>query len=307
MNQLLSFRTRLLLFGTLIITWLYLFNLLTYQYHAASYLSFIDMLALLPGILLYIFSYHIKSSHPNLAFILEALWIIIIVSLFTTLFSIVIQYTPLTLQDEVCLKLDELLKFNIITIVNWIHQFPKLIALLKAAYNSIMGELVLAPIVLALLQQRRQFDILINVCLITTIIGFTFYYFFPTSAPAHILSNAYFTELMYSVSERFYDIQHHIPNDHIMGGIIGLPSFHAIWAIMIVYSFKNYKILFYILLVWNSLIMASILTLGWHFLVDIIASFILVAFAIRVAEQNSSYHDIPYKAMLKNYKIEFNK
>ncbi len=300
----LSFRTKLIFIVILIATGLFLFNLFTYKYQASSYITFNDLLIILPAYLLYIFSKNIKQSHPSVSFALEGFWSIILVSFVINYFTITIQYTPFKLQDALLQQWDLWIGFNVITVVNWFYQWPAFIFLIKVAYSTNITQLMFIPLFLAILQQRRRLDVFLNATLLSFIIGFLIYYFFPTSDPAHILVNPHFTKQMYSVPARFYDIQHYIPNDDLSGGIIGFPSFHTIWAITAAYSLKNYKIVFYPLIVWNSLIIIATLALGWHFLVDTIAGVVIVIFSILIAEKQSKQQDYPLKAMLALYKRE---
>lgn len=301
----LSFRTVLVLIILAISSAFYLFNLFTYKYQASSYISSSSLLALLPGCLLYWFARNIQKTHPHLSFILDAAWVIIYVSLVINFFTMTIQYTPFQLNDALLQSWDLKFGYNTVPVINWFFQFPKLIYILRMAYNSMIQEIFFVPIILALLQQRRRFEVFINVCLISAIIGYLIYYFFPTSDPAALFHSPHFSKNIVSVPKRFYDVQHYIVNHYIKGGIIGLPSFHVIWAIAVIYSFKNYKVLFYLFLIWNSVVILSTLALGWHFLVDILASFVIVAFAILLAEKKATEQDIALRTIAHHYKREW--
>lgn len=300
----LSFRTWLILVMLAIATALSLFNLFTYKYQASSYIGFDNFLSMLPTILIYYIARELRSSHSHLAFLLEAFCTIIFISVLINFFSMAIQYTPFQLHDAQVLQWDLDLGFNQIAIINWFHQFPVFINLLKISYSIMITQVFAAPLVLALLQQQRRFDVFINVCLITSIIGYVFYYFFPTAGPADTLSSVYFTQAMAEIPIRFYDVQHYIPNNHIAGGIIALPSFHVIWAICVAYSFKNYKMIFYPLLAWNTLAIIATIALGWHYLIDVIVGILLATFAIMVAEKKAKTQDYALQTLFKSYKQE---
>lgn len=301
----LSFRTTLVLIILAISLGFYLFNFFTYKYQASSYIGSNSLLALLPGCILYWFSGKIQKTHPHLSFILSSAWVIIYISVVINFFTMTIQYTPFKLNDALLQSWDLQFGYNTIPVMNWFFQFPKLIYILRMAYNSMIQEVFFVPIILALLQQRRRFEVYVNVCLISAIIGYLIYYFFPTSDPAALFHNPHFSKNIISVPKRFYDVQHYIVNHYIKGGIIGFPSFHVIWAIAVVYSFKNYKVLFYLFLIWNSVVILSTVALGWHFLVDILASFVIVTFAIFLAEKKATEQDVAFKAIGHHYKREF--
>lgn len=303
-----TFKTKLLFLMLSITVAMWTFNFFTYRYQAASYLTFDKMLVMLAGIVLYVGSRNIKNSHPSLTFILESFWFIIITSVAITLFTIVIQYTPFRLQDALCQKWDMLLDYSVNSVVNWAYQFPHDMWFLIIVYNNTLAELFLAPLVLVLLQQRRQFDVFMISCLLTTIIGYLIYYFFPTSNPANVLQNPHFDNLLYSVAERFHDIHHHISNHNLKGGIIGFPSFHVIWICCITYAFRKIKWIFFPILILNLFIVIATLTTGNHFLVDILASFLIVFISIWIAEKTASQIiDLSFSEMVHYYKQEIRK
>lgn len=300
----LSFRSKLIITILIISAAFYIFNLFTYKYEASSYIHYNQLLILAPGFLIYYFSRNIRDSHPQLAFFFESLWMILVAAFMLNLFCIAIQYTPFNLQDATLQRWDSLLGFNSIAVINWFHQFPKLIFVLKLAYHSAVIQLFFMPIILAMLQQQRRFDVFINACFISAIIGYTIYYFFPTSDPAALFTCPYFTKAMHEIPIRFYDVQHHIPNNNLQGGLIDFPSFHVIWAVFIIYSFKNYKFLLFPLLIWNSLVIISTMALGWHFLTDAIAGVIIALFSLALAEKKSTKKDYTFKEMLQGYRRE---
>lgn len=60
-----------------IIEAMWAFNFFTHHYQAASYISFDKILIMLTGIILYLGSRNIKTSHPSLTFVLESFWFIL--------------------------------------------------------------------------------------------------------------------------------------------------------------------------------------------------------------------------------------
>ena len=58
------------------------------------------------------------------------------------------------------------------------------------------------------------------------------------------------------------------------GGLIALPSFHAIWAMLSVYLFKEWPVACFSLLSINIVLVASCILLGWHYPLDILGAFV---------------------------------
>ena len=282
-----------------------LFNFFTYQYEASSYIAANGFIILFPGFLIYYFSKSIEETLPTLRFLLYGLWLMIIITFAINIFTVAIQYTPFSLHDSELHQLDVLLGFNIMHFLDWTHRYPWLIKICRLAYSTVIVQLLAIPFILIFLQQQRRFSVYVNVCMMASIVGYLIYYFYPSSTPAHIFTSPYFTEALYSVSQRFYDVQHHIPNTQIYAGIIGFPSFHTIWAICAVYAVKNYKPVFWSLLIWNSIVLFSTVALGIHFLVDVIAGAVIVIAAIPIAEAFAFGKDYSLREMLENYKRDF--
>lgn len=297
----------LLLLITLISITMLLFNYFTYHYQVAGYIGFNAKLILIPGILIYYFSTWIEKELPSIAFILYGLWLVIIATFIINLFTMAIQTTPYSLHDWELHRWDAALGFNVLDFMNWAYQYPWLIKITSIAYITMIIQLIVIPIILIFLQQQRRFSVYINICLISAIIGYLIYFFYPSSNPAHIFRSPHFTQIMYSAVQRFYDVQNYIPNDNLAGGIIGFPSFHTIWAICAVYAFRNYKIIFWPLLFWNIITILGTLTLGWHFLVDILSGILIVILSIPLAEYWSFGKDYTFLEMKQRYHHDFKK
>lgn len=285
-----------------------IFNYFTHQYFPVNYIDF-GKLFVLCGVLIYYFSTLISDTLPTFGFLLYGMWIVIISVFAGNFFALAIQTTPFHLYDYILYQWDTWLGFSSLAIMNWTYHFVWFSKLCQFTYNSMLIELFAAPLVLLFSLQKNRFSVLINLMLITMIIGFSIYYFFPTSAPAHVINSPYFTQSMKGVYRHFYAIQHHLPLnvDSIRGGIIGFPSFHVIWAISITYITWNYPKIFWPLLFWNSLIIYSTLGLGWHFLVDDIASIIITPLTIILAEYWSFGKDHTCKKVKMLYRKDLMK
>lgn len=67
-------------------------------------------------------------------------------------------------------------------------------------------------------------------------------------------------------------------------GIVSFPSFHVIWAIFCTAAFWGYRYLRIPLCVLSALIIASTLTTGWHYGVDVIAGMIVAVFSLAMGK-----------------------
>ncbi|HGH3054753.1 TPA: phosphatase PAP2 family protein, partial [Legionella pneumophila] len=87
----------------------------------------------------------------------------------------------------------------------------------------------------------------------------------------------------------------HIQPTTIEGGLIALPSFHTIWAILCVYLIKDWFIPCLLLSIINVLLILSCVLLGWHYPIDILAAIILVGlsyYLLTVIKVEARYLDL---------------
>ena len=187
-----------------------------------------------------------------------------------------VQLTPFPTIDKKILALDEYFNINIPAILAWTHNQPNFKEVLGFIYDTLPYQMSIIPlfvIVMGRFHLLREYFFLL---LFTALIGFSFYYFFPTTAPASIIKSPFFSPYQIATGLKFNEIHHHIIPTTAEGGLIALPSFHTIWAILSVYLLKEWTIPCILLGIMNTLLIASCVLLGWHYFVDVLAALILV-------------------------------
>jgi len=194
------------------------------------------------------------------------------------------QFTPFPSIDTFLIKIDQALGFNQIAILNWTYAHPAIKQLMEIAYSLLGLELIFLPLVLALLFEKKSLYVLFMALILSFISGTAIYYFFPTTAPASMFFSPHFTLAQLNTFIKFFEVHNHLPITAFAGGMVAFPSFHVIWAILMIYGFKNKKYFFFPLLVINSLIIASTMLLGWHYLTDVIGAILVTAISLYVAE-----------------------
>lgn len=194
-----------------------------------------------------------------------------------------IQYTTFPTIDHWLLTADNTLHFNQLALMKAVQQHQWLDTLLKWSYDSLLPEFILVPTIMTALGCKRAVMVFLLTLMLTYPVGTMIYYFFPTTAPAHILHSNLFLPESHATYIKFYEIHHHIKLTTTEGGLIAFPSFHVIWAILFTYMAFEKKWLFYPLIVLNCLLIFSTLALGWHYLIDIIASMLIAVPSIYVA------------------------
>jgi len=193
-----------------------------------------------------------------------------------------IQFTPFEPIDAHIFDWGRWFNFDLVQLMQWTEAHPNVQHILHELYNSLIPQMSYIPLVLAVCGYHERVREYCFLFLITGFIGFAFYYFFPTTAPASILQSPYFTAEQYATGLKFYQIHSHITPTTIDGGLIALPSFHVIWACLCTYLVRDWKLPFIILGTLNLGLIASCMLLGWHYLIDIVSGIAIVGFGYYV-------------------------
>ncbi|KTC78693.1 phosphatase PAP2 family protein [Legionella cincinnatiensis] len=187
-----------------------------------------------------------------------------------------VQLTPFSPIDPSIVDVENYLHFPMESVVAWTNNHPKFKYLLGVTYDSLTYQMSILPLFVIFTCHFHLVREYYFYLLCTTLIGFSFYYFFPTTAPASVLNSTLFSISQIATGLKFEQIHHYINPTTNDGGLIALPSFHAIWAILCVNLVRDWKILWIILSVINLFLIASCVLLGWHYITDIIGSFIVL-------------------------------
>lgn len=202
-----------------------------------------------------------------------------------------VQLTPFHPIDVHIVKLESKLNINMIGIVTWTNKYPLFKKILELIYDSLPYQMSIIPLLIIASGRfylLREYYFLL---LVSTLIGFLFYYFFPTTAPASMFSSPLFSSEQIATGFKFNQIHNHINPTTIEGGLIALPSFHTVWAILCVYLLKEWMIPFVILLTINIFLIGSCVLLGWHYPIDLLGGLLLAGFSyylLIVAQSKSS-------------------
>ena len=181
------------------------------------------------------------------------------------------QYTPFKPIDTILVQWNGPSAFWQ-ALIRWIQHHPMFHQTLEWIYDSLTYEMIIIPLVLIFCRQTELIQEYTFLFLANAWLGFTLYYFFPTTAPASQWHDITFSHEQYATSLKFYQIHHFIAPTTSAGGLIAFPSFHVIWAWLCTYSTRKWPIIFFPLVFYNILITAACVLLGWHYFIDIVGS-----------------------------------
>lgn len=191
----------------------------------------------------------------------------------------VVQLTPFEAIDQSIVNFESWLGINTAAILEWTAAHSYFKTLLGIIYDSLPYQMSFLPVMIIFLGRFNLIRDYYFLLLFTTLIGFCIYYFFPTMAPASIINSPLFSNEEIATGLKFLQIHHHQLATTNEGGLIAMPSFHTIWALLCVYLLKEWTIACLLLLCINLLLISSCVLLGWHYCSDVVAGIILLAVA----------------------------
>lgn len=186
-----------------------------------------------------------------------------------------IQLTPFPPIDKTLIAIESFMHIDVGQIVSWTINHSWLKETLIFVYDSLPYQMSILPIAVIFMRKFAYIREYYCLLLISALLGFSFYYFFPTLAPASFLQGPFSIE-QYATGVKFKEIHQHISPSTIEGGMIAFPSFHVIWAWLCLYLIRWSRLLFCLLLPFNLLLIASCVLLGWHYPTDLLGSLIVL-------------------------------
>lgn len=263
----------------LLSTLAYLFNYYITKYPGNNYMA---ILIFIPSVLIgltYI-GYELlsRSGRVPTQFIKETV-LYFITALIIIYATNAVQYTPFPPIDHTIVSIEALFNIRVDALVTWTNTHSQFKALLNYAYASLTLQLFLLPMIVLVMNGYAYVREFCYLLLATCLFGFTFYYFFPTTAPASVWPDTAFSISQYATHLKFWQIHNHIRPFTRDGGMISMPSFHIIWAWLCTYMVRFNDPLFYTLIIYNSFMTVACVLLGWHYPLDIVGSLITILLA----------------------------
>lgn len=265
---------------------LLIINYFTYDFQGTEYFSSPWQRVTLPLLLLSGFTIYFKDIISKRLYLVIYTLAIYCLSLSAgLLLTQGIQLTPFPTIDHWLVHADNTLGFNQLALIKFVSTHNWLKETFIDGYNSLIPELTILPLLMAVLLCERRVKVFLFAMLLTYPVGTMIFYFFPTTAPASVMHSVYFTFQEHDTFIKFYQMHHHLKVTTDMGGLIAFPSFHVIWAVLLIYLVRDKKWLFFPVLLWNLVLIGSTVCLGWHYLLDVIAGITIGSGCIYASER----------------------
>lgn len=185
------------------------------------------------------------------------------------------------LVDERLARLDNELGFQWPQLYSWVREHPSISTVLKAAYASGGLQMVLVPMLAALLgraEYLREFlSTLTLSCVLLLLLAAPWpaagaYVYFGMASVDELATISHFSALR-DGSLLVFDLEQ-------MQGLVSIPSYHTAMALIFMQGMRWTRIGFVLACVLNLAMIASTPTEGGHYLVDVIAGVALWALTV---------------------------
>jgi membrane-associated phospholipid phosphatase len=196
--------------------------------------------------------------------------------------SYLVLTTDMPLVDRHLAAFDAALGFDWPRFVLWVESRPGLDLTLQVAYALWVPEWLIVPILLAYRSeaQLRELSgsIMISIVVVYVVSALfpavNAYWYFASSHPP-LVREIDFHDIfgLRDGSLRTISLKG-------MEGLVSLPSFHAIVALLFVYALRGRGVLFASGLAFNSLVIVSALSAGGHYLSDLLAAVPVALFSV---------------------------
>lgn len=241
----------------------------------------------------YIFLLYRRSSSMT-ANVIKSILMLYLVLYLLELGNVAILTTPFPAHDAQIVSLDRLVGFHELIMLQWMHHYPAFTHIIWFFYFSMLMLMHGVPIALAFNKNMRSVYHYFLSFLISLIVGYIIFYFYPTmTSPAFSYPHHFFTSFQLNTLHQFeLERAHRAIHFDLIGGVVSFPSFHAIWAVLMMYFMWQNPLLRYPVFIIGYIILASTILTGWHYFMDVYAGIAVAIVSIWLAEKCMGQKDI---------------
>lgn len=257
---------------------LILVNRLLYNYPLVSFpAALFGRSDLYLSCLLYIAGFLIEKMSLRFSLMLKTIGMVYLLAIVMLIADAGFFTTPFPVRDLQVMHIDHWLGFHVLAVVDIMQHYPRVGETMRWFYYLLFIGIIAVPMLLAVFKQTVTVYRYMLACLWACLIGYLIYYFFPTSDPASVMHSPYFLSIQKHIPEQFIKNHHYVTSVFYRAGYIGLPSFHTIWAMLLVFAAWRNRFFGLICALFSFGVILSTLTTGWHFLLDDVAGVIVAS------------------------------
>ncbi len=226
------------------------------------------------------FSFYSRVISPPAALVagwLRVAAIVVVLGLSLACLSYIGAILGLPLRDQEVIWADRHLGLDWLAIMSGLDRWPRLLKLLDLAYATFTSQLIAVVIILLVARRMRDLDRFFVTFVCTSLIAELASVLIPTLGPMTALAaNAQFINLPTlgrTTGEIVLALRHGTLtaiNLEAIDGIISFPSLHAAVAVLVPYTLRWSKVLFWPVALLDGTMLVSSVPCGNHYFIDIV-------------------------------------
>jgi membrane-associated phospholipid phosphatase len=202
---------------------------------------------------------------------------IVLFSSFFALLTYLAATTAVPLVDDRFAAWDAALGFDLLGLLAWLDRHPIISAILDVTYNTMLLQTAAVIVILGFANDRVPLRLFLLRMMLAGLVTFVFF----VAMPAEGTPNQYGltpTPLQAGFLEHLHALRSGLLRHFDFArveGFIAFPSFHAIWAMLIVVACWHRPGVREFFAVLNSIVIVSTVTTGGHYLCDVLAGAVI--------------------------------
>jgi membrane-associated phospholipid phosphatase len=244
-------------------------------------------LCLGPAAFLCLYSRLVFPRAVRIAQTIEAAFLIIVLGLSLACLSYLGAMANLPLRDQDMISIERQLGFDWLEIMRGLDRWPAVLTLLDGAYATFTSQLIATVLVLILARRTRELDCFFLTFVCATLIAEITSALIPTLGPmATLAGSAEFSNLAtlgHATGDTVLALRQgtlRIIELDAINGIISFPSLHAAVAVIVPFTLRWNRPLFWPLLVLDGTMLVSTVPSGNHYLSDVLGGVLVAVLAI---------------------------
>jgi hypothetical protein len=164
-------------------------------------------------------------------------------------------------------------------LVTWTNQHPTFDLVMRLAYSSVFPQIIMVVVVLGFTSDRRL-DIFLIRFMLGGLLTSAIFAFVPAQGSCvyfGMKTPDHYVDVLKELNRLRHGVAFVSWRD--AQGIVTFPSFHTIWAVLLIAAFRG-RLLFWPLMILNSLVLLSCVTTGMHYFADVLGGLIVTAMVI---------------------------
>ncbi len=164
--------------------------------------------------------------------------------------------------------------------VAWTVAHPTFDLCMRLVYSSVFLQIIAVIVVLGFTADRRL-DLFVTRFMLAGLLTSAIFLFLPAQGSCayfHLTTPDYYVDIIKELNRLRAGVA--VVSWRNAQGIVTFPSFHTVWAVLLMVAFRGRRFLFWPVALLNVLVLVSCITTGMHYLADVVGGLIVTAIVI---------------------------